>query len=439
MKTAHSFAISLWFAGSAALTPCLAQEAPSIAEVHVDANVVQAPDVRVETHVNSDGITIAPDVRFETHVQPDGVTIVQQRQSVNGRKAELFGALDGQALQNYTVAQAYQNLSTLYSPEMAKKTRDITLLRQMLALKLTARDIEQALPLLRELKGADKIVPAKPEQALDEEYNNLLRAKPGDPMPASSAEALRDAASGFRSRKQMIWDKLGQQIGKEKAAGIRAMLRSESSSVWNSFTPFRYKLTSPQPATPLFQQQRARPPVAPRVRPTQPAPGTEPPNPSDPVSVRPRELDDSFVQPIVAQLVRAASFDPFQDTAPEAAAPRIARPRADRQAAPQADPADEKPQATAGALRQTEREATVAAGQAEREATAAARQAEREVLRAVPRAQGAAHSGSIVLAPQARAMTIDPTGRRVTFGYYGQASLDELIDLMERHLAAMRR
>ena len=420
-----------------------------MAEVHVDTTVVQVPEVRVEAHVVPDGITIAPNVRFETHVHPDGVTIVQQRQSVNGRKAEFGDTLEGQAFQNYTVAQAYQNLSTLYSPEMARKTRDITLLRQMLALKLTARDIEQALPLLRELKGADKIVPAKPEQALDEEYNNLLRAKPGDPMPASSAEALRDAASGFRSRKQVMWDKMGQQIGKEKAAGIRAMLRSESSSVWSSSTPFNFKFTSPQPATPLFQQQRAKPPVAPRVRPAQPAPGTEPPNPGDPVSVRPPDVDDSLVRPFVTQLVRAVSFDPFQDAAPEAAAPRIARSRAYRLAAPQADPADEKPQATAGALRQTEREAAATtrqaereaatAGQAEREATATTRQAERETLRAATRAQSTARSGSIVLSPQARAMTIDPTGRRLTFGYYGQASLDELIDLMERHLAAMKR
>ncbi len=435
-----------------------------MAEAHVDTTVAQVPEVRVETRVLPDGVTLAPDVRFETRVLPDGitlapevrvethadvpggVTIVRQRQAATGKKDVNSDRQYSQALQNYSVAQVYQNLSNNYSPEMARKTRDITLLRQMLALKLTARDIEQALPLLRDLKGADKIVPAKPEQALDEEYNNLLRAKPGDPMPASSAEALRDAASGFRIRKQMIWDKLGQQIGKEKAAGIHGMLRSE----WSWSTPFNFKFTSPQPATPLFQQQRAKPPAAPRVKPAQPAPGTEPPNPSDPVSVRPRDVDDSFVQPFVAQLVRAVSFEPFQDTAPEAGViPRIARSSAARQAASQADPADEKPQATAGALRQTEREAAATtrqaereaatAGQAEREATATTRQTELETLRAATRAQSTARSGSIVLSPQARAMTIDPTGRRVTYGYYGQATLDELIDLMERHLAAMKR
>ena len=204
-------------------------------------NVVQIPEVHVETDVLQ-----SPKVQVETRVGDDGrVTIVQQRGGSNGNTRVFVNGQTADAFQNYAVAQVYQNLSALYSPEMAKKTRDIALLRQMLALKLTARDIEQALPLLRELKSADKVVPVKPEQALDEEYQNLLRARPGDPMPASSAEALRDAASGFRSRKQAIWDRMGQEIGREKAAGIRAMLRSDSIFTWSSTNTLRDLITAP--------------------------------------------------------------------------------------------------------------------------------------------------------------------------------------------------
>lgn len=91
------------------------------------------------------------------------------------------------------------------TPEMAKKTRDIALLRQILRLGLSARDIQAALTRLKEVQSVGKLEPVRPEQVLNEEYDRLLRAKPGDPVPSSSAEALRDSASGYRNRKQAIW------------------------------------------------------------------------------------------------------------------------------------------------------------------------------------------------------------------------------------------
>src|SRR4051794_38024609 len=114
----RTLALSLCLAGAAATTPCLAQEAPL--EVHVDTGVLQIPNVRVETHVGQ-----IPEVHVETHVlTPGHVQIVQQRGSTNGVKKLYVDGLDSDTLNKYTVAQVYQNLSTMYTPEMAKKTRD---------------------------------------------------------------------------------------------------------------------------------------------------------------------------------------------------------------------------------------------------------------------------------------------------------------------------
>src|ERR1051326_7503576 len=107
VMTMSTLALSLCLAGAAATTPCLAQDAPL--EVHVDPGVLQIPEVHVETHVDQ-----IPEVRVQTQVlTPGGVKIVQQRGTTAGAKKFTLNMSDDQAMNNFTVAQVYQNLSTL--------------------------------------------------------------------------------------------------------------------------------------------------------------------------------------------------------------------------------------------------------------------------------------------------------------------------------------
>jgi hypothetical protein len=394
-----------------------------VTNVRVDAQVAQAPDVTVEPRI----------------LLPSGVKIIQQRAAAAKAKALALSAQyspDAQSL-NATVAQAFQNLSSLSSPEMAKKTREIALLRKMLELKLTARDIEEALPLLKELKSVDKVAPIKPEQALDEEYERLLRARPGDALPSSSAEALRDAASGYRNRRQAIWDRMGERIGKDKAAGIRGMLRTEYTTFWSAPAGWQNLLTAPRPLSPLAPPVRS--PRPPRVAPA-PAPPASEPNlfldrdatpslfpghphvfgePAQPsVDVDP----NLFAPQETTEERRASTIDVGYRLQGPASANQVqtltiitkeGRFQVTGQTVPQEDKAPEPQSDTAPATRT------------------------QSPSRRSSRSQS---SSNTVIAAPGQAVTIGQDGaRRLVFSYYGQASLDELIDLFERKLAAMRR
>jgi hypothetical protein len=355
MKRMSCYAIPLSVAALAIAGSSRAQDTIMIPDVSVQAQDIVVPDVSLKTRV-----VHIPKIRIQTHVESIPDLVMLKTQETAGKIAL------AQTLKEYTSNQIYSTLAGGYTPEMSKKTREIALLRRMLDLKLTARDIERALPLLRELKDVGKEVPAKPDQALDEELQRLLRAKPGDPMPPSSAEALRDAASGFRTRRLAIWDKMEKAIGKEKSAGIRSMLRSEPLSIWSSNGAFRNVITSPTwtvPAAPGTRNTGPRGRTAPRSdTPPADAPGLlEPAKPNDPAP-------------------------PPDDATPEAAR---------------------------------------------------ARRAERATARAQRAAPGA--PGTTVIAP-GRVMAFGQTGNGTNFSYtfYTQASIEELIDLFERHLAAMK-
>lgn len=126
------------------------------------------------------------------------------------------------------------------SPGMGKKARQIMILRQMLNLKLTERDIEKALPILKQMRDMPKEKPVSADQAMDEELNALLKAKPGDPLPPSSASGIRSSASRLRDRNEALWNDMTKAIGKEKTIGIRSMISSGSSFITNKefFAPF---------------------------------------------------------------------------------------------------------------------------------------------------------------------------------------------------------
>jgi len=350
MKLVSCYVIPLSTVAIALSTSVQAQETIVIPDVSVETQTIHIPRIRVQTHA----------------VKLPKLAILQA-QAATADTATL-----AKTLQEYTAAQVYNSYSGQYSPEMSKKTREIALLRRMLDLKLTARDIERALPLLRELRDVGKEVPAKPDQALDEEIQRLLRARPGDPLPPSSAEALRDAATGFRNRRLAIWEKMTQAIGKEKTNGIRSMLRSEPLSVFSSTTGFRNMIGSPAWTVP----------AAPGVRPAVPRGRAVPaPKPDAP--------------PADAQAEPAKPGDAAQPASP-AEVPAPDTPRARRQG-----------------------------------------DASRTIIRGQRGATG--NNGATVFGPGGvLALGQGGNGASTVYTFYTQASLEELISLFERHLAAMK-
>jgi hypothetical protein len=246
------------------------------------------------------------------------------------------------------------------------------------------------------MKNADKVAPVKPEQALDEEYEKLLRAKPGDPMPPPSSNVLRGAANGFRTRRQEIWDKMAQEIGQEKANGIRAMLRSESfpAATWQGLFNGTRNLAPLTGQSFRFQlDDKSRGKKTPKT-----------------------DSDNPTSEPLI--LKRGDDTD----------AVRILRPRVAKPDTDEADKDDE----------------VVSKKQAEKDDEAVSKkQAEKEARRSAARAQRADPAQpptSVFVAPRVRnSVTVDGNGRvsRV-YSFYGQVTLDELIDLFERKLAAMR-
>ncbi|HLJ53842.1 MAG TPA: hypothetical protein VKT77_02330 [Chthonomonadaceae bacterium] len=423
--------IALCMGGTALAAPGGEQDGSQLA-VRVETQLAQTQDGTAESRV----------------ALPNGVTIVQEHGA--GLKSKLLAlagqdTVDKQALKNFAVAQVYQNMSTFTSPEMAKKTREIVLLRRILELKLTARDIEEALPLLKELKNVDKVTPVKPEQALEDEYERLLRAKPGDPLPSSSAEALRDAASGYRARKQAIWDRMAEKIGKEKAAGIHGMLRAEFTTYWNGATGWQNLLTAPRAAVPGAPRQRA-----PRVAPT-------PPNSGDPnlfLDNTPPSLFPGHPHALIDPTAPTTERDPDPFTAPNAPA-LPADPTDDLSAARTA--AHASGLLSAALDSQDPRAPQVTIVTADGSIRVAAQDAPQNSVPALPQTEPApaarAQSGSTrrstrtqsgssntVIAAPGQSVFLGQNGARtMIFSSYGQASLDELIDLFERKLAAMRR
>jgi hypothetical protein len=368
MKTVSRYAIAACAAAIVSGPPCAAQNVQTVRVVHVVTNSQQTPDVRVETDVDT---TTNGAIAEALKAVQDAEPAIREAQET--RRKILTNA-------------ASSNFFTINTPEMAKKTRDIALLREMLVLKLTRGDIEKAIPLLRELKDSSKAAPVKPEQAMDEEYRLLLEARPGDPMPPSSSHALRDAAGSSRSRRQAIWDKMAQQIGREKANGIRGMLRSEGNGAWSFSSSSNNFFVAPNAVTPFRYNIQVNPPTAPAV------PRRKLTAPDAPVTANPVDGD---IAPEPARPDDAKPADPAQ--------PRLAP------AAPQPPSPDETP------------------------AAAARRQAREE--RAARRNRGAGPP-----APGAPPVPAVPNGGGMRFfTFYNQVTVDELIDLFERKLAAMRR
>ncbi len=114
--------------------------------------------------------------------------------------------------------------SGVLSRRMVDRTRQILVLRRLLALRFSADDIAVALPLLRRLNDIKAAPTIDPETALEREYEALLAARPGDSLPASSAVKITDAARYYREEQSKIWSEMARRIGKSKADGLYNLL-----------------------------------------------------------------------------------------------------------------------------------------------------------------------------------------------------------------------
>jgi len=109
-------------------------------------------------------------------------------------------------------------------PEMAKKTAAIMALRQIHQLRFTADDIKAALPILKQMRDAEKTLESQSNEALDEEKKALLAARPDEPAPPGSGDKMEAAHRKFGEAHQKGWEALHRAIGDEKAGGLQGIL-----------------------------------------------------------------------------------------------------------------------------------------------------------------------------------------------------------------------
>jgi hypothetical protein len=109
-------------------------------------------------------------------------------------------------------------------PEMAKKTNQIMVLRRLLDMGLTAKDIAAALPPLKELRDAEKALQSRMEQVLDEEKRALLAADPGSQPQVDNGEKMRQVSERFHEVQNRTWEQLNRTIGPEKTQGLRELV-----------------------------------------------------------------------------------------------------------------------------------------------------------------------------------------------------------------------
>lgn len=109
-------------------------------------------------------------------------------------------------------------------PELAKKMTTLMALREMLGMRLTAKDISTALPSLRELRDAEKSLKTQAEQALDEDKKALLAAQSENDAPPDSGEKIRRLMERYREKQEDTWQSLAKSLGGEKAGGLRQLI-----------------------------------------------------------------------------------------------------------------------------------------------------------------------------------------------------------------------
>ena len=110
------------------------------------------------------------------------------------------------------------------TPELGKKTMSVMALREMLALHISAKDLQAALPPLKDLHKSERALQTRSEQILEEEKRALLAADPDSVPPLGSEDKLRVAMDDYRTRQNDAWNTIARSIGREKAEGLRHLV-----------------------------------------------------------------------------------------------------------------------------------------------------------------------------------------------------------------------
>jgi hypothetical protein len=145
-------------------------------------------------------------------------------------------------------------------PEMAKKTAAIMALRMIHQQRFSTDDLKAALPILKQIRDAEKALEAQSNEALDEEKRALLAARPDSPPPPGAGEKMEAAHRKFAESHQRGWESLHRAIGDEKAGLLQGFVGQGPGMM----DPFGGPM-GPGPGGPGLQPGQPRPGRGPRA------------------------------------------------------------------------------------------------------------------------------------------------------------------------------
>ncbi len=107
---------------------------------------------------------------------------------------------------------------------MGKLTAEIMALRELHAAGFTARDVEAAVAVLRELAESERNLRGRAEDALNAEKKALLASGPDDAPPPPAAHGLGEASQEHARTMARLFERLSGAIGEQKAGTIRRLV-----------------------------------------------------------------------------------------------------------------------------------------------------------------------------------------------------------------------
>lgn len=109
------------------------------------------------------------------------------------------------------------------TPPLGRKLQEVVALRTLLALHLTAQDIDFLLPKLRALKQAEQTLQLHVEQDIDTERQALLADGPNAAAPPDSSAKIAGELALYQQRRDLIWTDVTNRLGSEKSEGLRRL------------------------------------------------------------------------------------------------------------------------------------------------------------------------------------------------------------------------
>lgn len=134
-------------------------------------------------------------------------------------------------------------------PEIAQKTLQIAILRELNELRMNEKEVEVTLNALKQIRDNDKALQTTVMQILDEEKKALLSARPDAPVQHNAGERMQQASEQLREKQDAVWRGLAQAIGGNRLNAIRDMLGQGGGN------PFPGAFNGPNNQDPNFRPQ----------------------------------------------------------------------------------------------------------------------------------------------------------------------------------------